>query len=115
MDTKQAVEEMIAEEKMTIDEVVARMPDGWILVSKEHWDSVLSRKADAEKQYRTLLHRNSNRAWRLLAAMIDLGRCGGMSHAEKDKVLLNIISVLGEVYQGLTGLNEARDMDDIPF
>lgn len=112
---REAVDDIIAEEKLTVKEIVERMPEGWTLVSEEHFNQVVKIKNDNFEAYNKLRARMSNMRLALLTAAMRLGEQGGATHRDKDEATLRVIAQILRCARECDEAHEDGYTDDIPF
>lgn len=112
--TKQAVDEIIAEEKLTVDEIITRCPDGWRIVSEDHFNGLVKSNSQNADKLRRLEKRMDNQRGILLDAIRRIGMCGGQTHRAKDAILLVVVATLANMLSGLENTRTGQ-MDDLPF
>jgi len=105
----------IAEEKLTVDEVLARMPDGWTLVSEEYFKRVVNQK---NENHAAMLQKQIEIGYRA-SIMVDvaamLAGAGSYDHKTKNEVILRAIETLLQYRNPDTIFTKNMDMNDIPF
>lgn len=116
----EAVNEAIEREKMTIDEIVERIPAGWTIVSDEHFNGICDARDQAQIRLALFDKKFSNWRGLLLDVIARIGDCGGQTHREKDAALLVAVSQLSKMVSWLDidrwrDTESPTDMDDIPF
>lgn len=117
---REAANEAIEAEKLTIDEIVARIPEGWMIVSDEHFNGICKAKETAQKRLALFDKKFAN--WRalLLSAIGTIGDCGGKTHRNKDASLLEVVGLLSKMISWLDidrwrSADNSTDIDEIPF
>lgn len=110
----QTVDEIIADERLSVDEIVDRMPPGWTLVSEPHFDRVVAEKNKNRDELVKMEKRHENWRLTLLSAAMKIGNAGGLTHREKDEELLKAIGMILRVARECD--TERRDeIDEIPL
>jgi len=112
---REAVNEAISNEPLTVAEMLGRMPKGWTLVSDEHFDKVVKIKNENHEKVMKLEKRMSNWRLTLLTAAMDLGGGAGQTHRDKDEIVLKSIQRILRVASECDPENEPDTLDDIPF
>lgn len=112
---RSAVDEVIADEKLTVDEIVRRMPEGWTIIAEKHFNMVVKQKNDNQAQITKLEKIMKNRRLSLLDAAMRLAGYAGMTHRDKDEQVLMAMHKILSVALVLDDLSEGGDIDEIPF
>jgi len=129
--TRQAVDEIIDDEemndlnehendistdtpKMTIAEIITRLPDGWVIVSQSHFDGIVERKNDNYVKLSRLERRVQGYRGILLESIRRLGQTSGDTHRDKDASVLAVIASLAGLLSDIEN-RDTQHMDDIPF
>lgn len=112
---REAVDKIIASEPLTVDEMLDRMPEGWTLVSEEHFNRVVEQK---NKNYDDMRAAQIELAYRC-SIMVDvadmLSHAGSDDHRSKNEVILRAIATLLTYRNAKTQFTRNMDADDIPF
>ena len=111
----ETVNEILSQEPLTVNEMTARMPEGWTLVSEEHFNRVVKIKNDNFAQYNKLRGRLSNMRLTLISAAMLLGEQGGATHKDKDEGILQAIAKILRCARECDEAHEDSYTDDIPF
>ena len=112
---REAVNEALAQEPLTVSEIIARMPEGWTLLPTEHFNRVVKAKNDYRHDLMKYLEINGflhGEAGRLAYA---LSSAGEYPHKEKNEVVLRVIARLFAMQMKSSPVKDAPPIDDIPF
>jgi hypothetical protein len=101
--------------RLTVDEVLKILPEGWTLVSEEHFKRVVDQK---NRNHTEMLEKQIEIRYRAgvmveVAAM--LAGCGGYDHKTKNEVILRAIETLLQYRNPDTMFTRNMNAGDIPF
>jgi len=115
MDTKQAVDEMIADEQLTVEEIVDLLPDGWTLITEEYFSSLGEARKHSDEKVLELNRELAYRSQVMLDVCDMLSGCGSDDHKTKNETILRAINTLMQYRNPRTMFTRCMDNGDIPF